>query len=99
MKLTSRQYRMALRGTLSVLTRFDLMGLEPGLPDGAPADEYSPEAADLVRLMATTGALDIDDVRRVWLHWFEEDLKQLPNDVANDLVRSLNEEFARATAE
>lgn len=75
------------------------MGLEPGLPDGAPADEYEPEAADLVRLMATTGALEIDDVRRVWLHWFEEDLSQLPDDVADDLIRSLNEEFERATAE
>lgn len=33
-------------GVLAVLSDVDPYGLEPGSPEGAPSDEYEPEAVD-----------------------------------------------------
>ena len=84
---------MAIARVLSVLTRFDLMGLEPGRREGAPADEYTPEADAIVQVLVRHGVIDVDQLRRTWLEWFTDDLSGLPRAVVDDLVRALNEEF------
>jgi hypothetical protein len=99
MELTPQQYQTAVKRVLSVLNRFDLMGLEPGRPEGAPDDEYTPEAVAFVQAMVENGEIDFDQVRRSWLEWFSDDLKRLPSAVADDLIRSLNEEFRMLTVE
>jgi len=99
MELTPQQYQTAVKRVLSFLTRFDLMGLEPGRPEGAPDDEYTPEAAALVHAMVENGEIDLDKLRRTWLEWFSDDLTRLPIAVADDLIRSFNEEFRGLTVE
>ncbi|CAB4576063.1 unannotated protein [freshwater metagenome] len=99
MQLTAEQYQTAVSRVLSVLNRFDLLGLEPGRTGGAPDGEYSTEAAALVRVMVKNGEIDFDQVRRTWLEWLGDDLSRLPKAVADDLVRQLNEEFRRVGVE
>jgi hypothetical protein len=93
MTLAPEQYRSAVEKVLAVLNRFDLMGLEPGRPEGAPDDEYSPEAAALVQKMAEKGEVNFEEVSQLWLEQFSDNLGRLPSAIANDLVRTLNEEL------
>ena len=67
-------YRRTLAGVLNVLSDIDPFGLEPGSPDGAPADEYEMEAVDLVRILLKAGAVTTHDVEAVWMRWFSESL-------------------------
>jgi len=67
-------YRKTLADVLAVLSDVDPYGLEPGLPEGAPADEYEMEAVDLVRVLLKAGAVTTHDVEAVWMRWFSESL-------------------------
>ncbi|MEG0029010.1 MAG: hypothetical protein RR853_03680 [Aurantimicrobium sp.] len=99
MELTSQQNQKAVQRVLSVLNRFDLMGLEPGRPGGVPDDEYLPEASALVQVLAMNGAIDVDQLRHTWLEWLSDDLSGQPSDVLDDLVGALIKEFRIAIVE
>ncbi|KAA9148662.1 hypothetical protein F6B41_06030 [Microbacterium lushaniae] len=59
---------------LDLLNEVDPYGLEPGAEDGAPRDEYAPEAAAIAELLFKGGAVDEGAVDAVWLKWFDEPL-------------------------
>jgi len=69
-----RAHRRAVVQVLAVLTDVDPYGLEPGVPEGVPAGEYEPEAADIVRILFRDGAATAHDVEGVWVRWFSESL-------------------------
>ncbi|MBF4580236.1 hypothetical protein [Frigoribacterium sp. VKM Ac-2530] len=74
MRERTRRYRQTVAAVLTVLTAVDPYGLEPGTPEGPPADEYEPEALDLARVLLAEGAVTVRDVEDVWAHWFSESL-------------------------
>ncbi|RJL35504.1 hypothetical protein [Bailinhaonella thermotolerans] len=51
----------------ALIGRYDPEGL---LAIGAPADEYDPEAGDLLVLVHGTARITPEAVSRVWLRWF-----------------------------
>lgn len=57
---------------LSLLNEFDPYGLEPGKPDGAPEDEYEPEAEDISRRLLTKGSITRAELDGIWVRWFGE---------------------------
>lgn len=84
-------YRRVFAGVLAVLSDVDPYGLEPGGADGAPADEYEPEAGDLTRLLVHDGAVTRDGVDDVWQRWFSESLSlRLGVEGVGRLVARLN---------
>ena len=84
-------YRRVFAGVLAVLSDVDPYGLEPGAADGAPADEYEPEAGDLTRLLLHDGGVTRDDVDDVWQRWFSESLSlRLGVEGVDRLVERLN---------
>jgi len=74
MRDEARVYRQAVAQVLAVLTDVDPYGLEPGTPEGAPADEYELEAVDIARILLREGAVTVYDVEGVWMHWFSDSL-------------------------
>ncbi|MFI8526407.1 hypothetical protein ACIGB8_18255 [Promicromonospora sukumoe] len=66
--------RRTLQHVLALLNDLDPYGLEPGLPDGAPADEYDLEAAPIAQILTTYGAVTVEQVDTVWLKWFGQPL-------------------------
>ena len=74
MREGARHYRQTVAAVLAVLTDVDPYGLEPGTPEGAPADEYELEAVDLARVLLAEGVVTVRDVEDVWAHWFSESL-------------------------
>lgn len=74
MGVEERAHRRAVVQVLAVLTDVDPYGLEPGVPEGVPADEYEPEAADIVRILFREGVVTAHDVEGVWVRWFSESL-------------------------
>ena len=84
-------YRRVFASVLAVLSDVDPYGLEPGVADGAPADEYEPEAGDLTRLLLSDGGVTRDDVDDVWQRWFSESLSlRLGVEGVDRLVARLN---------
>ena len=87
----ARRHRQTVAAVLTVLTAVDPYGLEPGTPEGPPADEYEPEAVDLARVLLVEGAVTVRDVENVWAHWFSESLVlRLGVDRTARLVDELN---------
>lgn len=78
------------RRVLDVLTQADLEGLQPGEPGWAPIDEYDIEARSFAQLLDENGSIDAADLRRVWMHWFSNDLPHLPPAEVERLVAALN---------
>ena len=91
MRERTRRHRQTVAAVLTVLTAVDPYGLEPGTPEGPPADEYEPEAVDLARVLLVEGAVTVRDVENVWAHWFSESLVlRLGVDRTARLVDELN---------
>lgn len=67
-------HRHAVAQVRAVLTEADPYGLEPGAPEGAPADEYDIEADDIARILLREGAVTVRDVEGVWMHRFSDSL-------------------------
>lgn len=63
-----------VKHVLALLNELDPYGLEPGLPDGAPEDEYDLEAAPIAQILTTYGAITVEQVDTIWLKWFSEPL-------------------------
>jgi hypothetical protein len=78
----ARVHRQTVAQVLAVLTDVDPYGLEPGIPEGATADEfegastgeYELEAVDIARILLREGAVTVYDVAGVWMHWFSDSL-------------------------
>jgi len=66
--------RRTVAQVLAVLTALDPYGLEPGTPDGAPANEYDIEAVGIARILLREGAVTVYDVEGVWMRHFSESL-------------------------
>ena len=78
-------------GVLRLLTELDPYFLEPGGPDGVPADEYNVEAAPIADLLSENGSVTAAQVDGVWLEWFDEPLTHVVGDERmRELVAALN---------
>lgn len=76
---------------LDVLTALDPYDLEPGAGRGAPADEYSCEAASITELLENGDAVTAEQLDAIWKHWFSEPLSPLLEAQATaQLVSDLN---------
>lgn len=91
MREGTRQWKQMTRNVLALLNELDPCGLEPGRPDGAPADEYELEAGPIARNLLKEGVINLDTVDEIWHHWFDETLTEAvgASDAAR-LVESLN---------
>lgn len=76
---------------MGVLNRADPEGLEPGAVDGAPVDEYEPEARHIGALLFSRGSVTGVEVDTIWKYYFDDPLTahRPAIDVAA-LVRDLN---------
>ncbi|MBE7700394.1 hypothetical protein H9623_08760 [Oerskovia sp. Sa1BUA8] len=61
---------------LLLLNEVDPYGLEPGLPEGAPEDEYEYEAAPIAVRLFKDGTITAAQVDAIWLRWFGETLTE-----------------------
>ncbi|MCR2762055.1 hypothetical protein NQ152_00885 [Microbacterium sp. zg.B48] len=75
---------------LALLTDLDPYGLEPGANDGAPADEYNPEAAPMARHLIDHGRISDADVDVIWVRWFGEPLSTIDGNGFARFVADLN---------
>jgi len=74
MEAEAPAHRRTVAQVLAVLTALDPYGLEPGSPDGAPANEYDIEAVGIARILLREGAVTVYDVEGVWKRCFSESL-------------------------
>ncbi|MDN3495740.1 hypothetical protein QL996_07365 [Planococcus sp. APC 4015] len=75
---------------LALLTDLDPYGLEPGTEDGAPADEYSPEAVSIASHLINRGGISAADVDDIWRQWFGEPLSTIDSKLFSTFVAELN---------
>lgn len=79
------------QSVLSLLTRLDPYGLEPGTPGGPPQDEYSAEAGSMTEHLLNKGSIGIADVDAIWSYWFSQTLTDAAGpDAARRLTDELN---------
>ncbi|MGC5165839.1 hypothetical protein [Luteimicrobium sp. DT211] len=84
-------WRTTVKDVLALLNQLDPYGLEPGLPDGAPEDEYEIEAAPIAQRLIKDGAITVERVDAIWLEWFDEPLHQAVGlEAGQQFVASLN---------
>ena len=74
MRPETRAYNTTLANVLAIVNELDPYGLEPGVPDGAPPDEYDAEARDIVRVLFKVGQITTEQLDAIWCHWFNEPL-------------------------
>jgi hypothetical protein len=94
MSWTPSEERALFHRVLAVVNDFDLMGLEPGAPDGAPIDEYTTEARAIESLLVNGGGIDFGGLSAIHLAWFENDLRGREEGL-RPLVEALNELVTR----
>ncbi|WP_418275743.1 hypothetical protein ACNHYB_12915 [Isoptericola jiangsuensis] len=88
----SSLWKSTVSGVLALLNDVDPYGLEPGLPDGAPLDEYELEAEPIARHLVDDGSITVEQVDAIWLHWFDESLSgRLKRRTLKKFMVSLNE--------
>ncbi|MBT2501065.1 hypothetical protein [Curtobacterium sp. ISL-83] len=91
-KADGDDYGLIVSGVLAVLTAIDPYGLLPGNEDGAPSDEYTPEAIDVARILLEHGNVTVEEVEAVWLSRFSESLTaRIGSSCVAQLVRDLND--------
>ncbi|WP_424446940.1 hypothetical protein [Microbacterium arborescens] len=66
--------RELVAAVLAVLSELDPYELEPGSPDGPPADEYALEAGPVAELLRRDGEVSRDGLDAIWHRWFGESL-------------------------
>jgi hypothetical protein len=88
----SDEFELTASGALDLLTAVDPYGLKPGMEDGAPGDEYLPEAAALARILLEQGNITVQEVEAVWSRSFSESLvARLGTSRVAVLTRDLND--------
>lgn len=86
-----RSWKQVTADALALLTELDPYRLAPGLPEGAPTDEYAPEADAIARHLISHEAIEVEQIDAIWLHWFDEPLSHVIGaEPAKDLVARLN---------
>jgi hypothetical protein len=83
----SQKYDDAFAAVREVINRHDPEGL---IEIGAPADEYDPEVADLVRLVLGVDRPTPEAVLTVWEKWFSG-LPSMPPERATSIAQELAE--------
>lgn len=84
-------FELTTSGALELLTAVDPYGLAPGNDDGAPEDEYAPEARALARILLEHGNITVQEVEGVWSRAFSESLAaRLGSSRVAELIRDLN---------
>ena len=76
MQSGTRKWKDMVTSVLALLNDVDPYGLEPGTAEGAPQDEYEPEASPMARLLLEHGSISSDEVDAIWLEWFQEPLSE-----------------------
>jgi hypothetical protein len=91
MKPGTRSWKRVTTEVLALLSELDPYRLVPGMPEGAPADEYAAEADAIARHLLSDGVIELDQVDAIWRHWFGESLSQVTSaGAAENLVARLN---------
>ncbi|WP_338403212.1 hypothetical protein [Arthrobacter bussei] len=62
---------------ITALNELDPYGLDPGTVDGAPHDEYEPEARPMASLLLTRGSISRAQIDAIWQDWFHEPLSDV----------------------
>jgi hypothetical protein len=92
MKPGTRSWKQVTAEVLALLSELDPYRLEPGMPEGAPKDEYAPEADAIARHLLSHRAIELEQVDAMWRHWFGESLSQVTGTgAAENLVVHLNQ--------
>jgi len=92
MKPGTRSWKQVTAEVLALLSELDPYRLDPGTPDGAPADEYAPEADAIARHLLSHRAINLEQVDAIWQDWFDESLSQISGTgAAENLVVRLNQ--------
>lgn len=92
MKPGTRSWKQVTAEVLALLSELDPYRLDPGTPDGAPADEYAPEADAIARHLLSHRAINLEQVDAIWQDWFGESLSQVSGTgAAENLVVRLNQ--------
>jgi hypothetical protein len=100
MKPGTWSWKQVTAGVLALLGEMDPYRLDPGTPEGAPADEYAPEADAIARHLLSHRAITLEQVDAIWQDWFGESLSQVTcAGVAENLVVRLNHLVQVSTSE
>lgn len=92
MKPGTRSWKQVTAEVLALLSELDPYRHDPGMPEGAPKDEYSPEADAIARHLLSHRAIELEQVDAIWHDWFGESLSQVPGTAASEnLVVRLNQ--------
>lgn len=79
-----------LDSVFRLLNELDPYALEPGSDDGAPVDEYGPEARPIASLLVNRGLVTAADIDAIWTTWFDEPLSAVVGDRFPLFVTQLN---------
>jgi hypothetical protein len=77
MQPSKRKWKSTLTEVIGLLNDFDPYGLKPGTADGAPQDEYEPEASTIASFLLNTGSISRSQVEAIWQDWFQEPLSDV----------------------
>jgi hypothetical protein len=72
-----------------IVNRYDLSGIRHALENDFPEDEYHAETASIESALVNRGPITVADLRAIWLHWFNDDLRGKEAD-ASAMVEKLN---------
>lgn len=76
MDARTRAWKQKVDGVLALVNELDPYDLAPGDPDGAPDDEYHPEAEEIARHLMTNRAITAEHIDAIWNRWFGEPLSR-----------------------
>lgn len=92
MRPGTRSWKQVTAEALALISQVDPYRLDPGMPDGAPEDEYAPEANAITRHLHSHGAIELEHVDAIWHDWFGEPLSKVTGaETAESLVARLNQ--------
>jgi hypothetical protein len=91
MRSGTRKWKDTVTSVVALLNDLDPYGLEPGSAEGAPQDEYEPEASPIAGLLVNHGSIGSEEVDAIWLEWFQEPLSEvIGSEAMNRFCVSLN---------
>jgi hypothetical protein len=91
MKPGTRSWRQVTAGALALLGEADPYRLDPGMPEGAPEDEYAPEANAITRHLLSHRVIELKHVDAMWHDRFGEPLSKVTGaESADNRVARLN---------
>ena len=67
MRSGTRKWKDTVTSVVALLNDLDPYALEPGTVEGAPENEYEPEASPMARLLLNHGSISSNEVDAIWL--------------------------------